>query len=310
MSAVLDSFVLEHAPGPLVELDPALVRARSAFNGLLAALAAVTDDKLTCAWTWDANGVDVRYGFYRTLEILESATSAAGLAVAGSVSTEARDAVAAATASRWALQGILASLTATDLDADPGGGEWTVRQTMGHIIGGQRGYAWGSAWWLSTRDQPRSPGPQRAPDAPFAELPDDDAEAAGSLAVIRHSLDDVVDATSSRYSTMTTDDMQVKSGWSGFPVTIGFRQWRWSSHIVEHTIQIEKTLDMLGRRRSEVDWLVRSVARAFGQLEATVFGRSSAGTAAGVLDQVATAFTEIHPTLQAAVEAAVSAEEW
>ena len=33
--AVLDAFILEKAPGPLVQIDPALVRARVAFGGLL-----------------------------------------------------------------------------------------------------------------------------------------------------------------------------------------------------------------------------------------------------------------------------------
>ncbi len=167
MSAVLDPFVLEHAPGPLVQLDPALVRARVACAALLDTLAAIDDDKLTCLWMWGENAADIRYGFYRAFEIIESASSAAGRALASQPSSEARDAAAAAAASRWALHGVLATLTDADLDADPGGGEWTIRQTMQHIINSQRGYAWGSAYWLSVRDQPRRPGPQRAPDGVF-----------------------------------------------------------------------------------------------------------------------------------------------
>ena len=62
MTAVLDPFVLEHAPGPTVELDPALLRARAALNDLLARLARVDDAALTYVWTWDGNSVDVRYG--------------------------------------------------------------------------------------------------------------------------------------------------------------------------------------------------------------------------------------------------------
>ena len=54
---------------------------------------------------------------------------------------------------------------------------------------------------------------------------------------------------SSRYATLTTDEMAVMGGWSGYPGHGRFPQWRWSSHIEEHTIQIEKTIDMLGHRR-------------------------------------------------------------
>ena len=100
------------------------------------------------------------------------------------------------------------------------------------------------------------------------------------------------------------------AGWSGFPVTIGFRQWRWSSHIREHTIQIEKTLDMLGKRRSEVDWLTRTNAQAFGRLGGSVFGRASAGGAATVLDQVARDLDALAPGIVTAAEAGVPAEDW
>lgn len=160
MPAVIDLFILEHAPGPLVELDPALVRARAAFNATLSAVARFTDNDLASAWTWGGNAVDVRYGFYRLAEILEPATADARRALAAAPSREARDAVAATTEARWRAQAILATLGDDDLDADPGGGEWTIRQTMGHIIGTQRGYAWSSAWWLSVRDEPRAAGPQ------------------------------------------------------------------------------------------------------------------------------------------------------
>src|SRR3954470_19434625 len=310
MTAALDSFILEKAPGPLVELDPALLRARTAFRTTLDVLAGLDDSALLYALTWEGNAVDIRYGFYRVFEILEPATAAALRVLTSSPTTEARDAVAAATASRWQLQGVLATLTDADLDADPGNDEWSIRRTMGHINGSQRGYAWGSAWWMSVRDEPRQEGPQRAPDGMFASMPPDEREADGSLLEVRQQLDDLVDSTSSRYATLTTEEMNIKSGWSGYPVTIGFRQWRWSSHIGEHTFQIEKTIDLLGKRRSEVDWLVRLIAAAYGRFEATAFGRADAGPAGGIFEDVATQLDELRASVLPAAAAAVPAEEW
>ncbi|MEP7158548.1 MAG: DinB family protein [Chloroflexota bacterium] len=310
MSAVLDPFVLQHAPGPLVELDPALVRARSAFRTALAAFAALTEDELTYQWMWDGHEADVRYSFYLgAWEVLARAATEATRAMAGAVSSEPIDAVAATTVARWQLHGVLATLSEADLDADPGSGEWTIRRTLQHTVNSQRGYAWGSAYWLSVRDEPRKPGPQRAPEGVMADFPEEEDEALGDLASIRRELDDAVDATTSRYATLTPEEMQVKAGWAGIPVTIGFRQWRWSSHIVEHTIQVEKTLDMLGRRRSEVDWLVRSVAGAYGRLEAAAFGRADATAAAGVFDRVARELRDLAPSVQAAAVAAVPGDE-
>ena len=155
MSAVLDPFVLEKAPGPLVHIDPSLARARSAFGDLLDTLAALHDEQLIYQWMWGEHHADIRYGFYRVLEMVEGAASAARLALAAQPSSEAREAVGAAAAARWGLHGVLATLDDADLDADPGGGEWTIRRTMGHIINSQRGYAWGSAYWISVRDEPR-----------------------------------------------------------------------------------------------------------------------------------------------------------
>ncbi len=307
MTAVLDPFVLEHAPGPVVALNPAIERLRDAVRATVDDLGSIADDRLTSLWLWDGNEINVRYGFYNALEIIERATSEVGRAVASVASSEARDAIGATTAARWDLDGILAGMTDEDLDADPGGEEWTMRQTLGHIIGSQRGYAWGNAYWLSTRDEPRAPGPQRAPEGLFEAMPSDDDEARGSLADVRRSLHDVVDSTSSRYATLTTEEMAVMGGWYGFPVSIGFRLWRCPSHIEEHTVQVEKTIDLLGRRQTEVARLVRLVLRAYGRLEQLVIGRGADELrTAGVdeaLDRVAGALEELGPSVRAAATA-------
>jgi hypothetical protein len=309
MTSVLDPFVLERAPGPVVALHPAIARLRAADNDAFASLGTILDERLTCLWVWDGNDINVRYGFYRALETLESAAAEVARAIGGSESSEAREAVGATSAARWDLQGVLCGLSDADLDADPGGGEWTVRQTMGHIIGGQRGYAWGSAYWISVRNEPKPEGPRRAPDGLFTSMPEDDQEATGTLADVRQKLDDIVDATSSRYATLSTDEMDSAAGWYGFPVTVGFRMWRWPSHVEEHTVQIEKTLDMLKHRATEVERLVRLNARAMGRLEALVFGRAPEQLdAAGVgttLDRVAGELRDLTATVKSAADAGV-----
>jgi hypothetical protein len=317
-AATLDPFVLEHAPGPVASLHPSILEARAAINGALTDLAGVSDEALGASWDWDGNQADVRYGYYRLLEAVERGKAAAGRALEADPSTEARDAVAAATAARWDLHGILASLDEADLDADPGGGEWTVRRTLAHINSSQRGYAWGSAWWLWARDQPRADGPQRVPLDIFDAAPEEESEAAGSLAEIRAHHDGLIDSTSTRYACLTPDELAVMGGWSGVAVDLAFRQWRWSSHIQEHTVQVEKTLDLLGRRPTEVARLVRLIARAYGRLEAVVFFRSTDAleqatggeSAADVLHSVAAELAQRTPTIVAAAERNIPAPDW
>jgi hypothetical protein len=311
VTATVDPFVLEQAPGPVVAVDPSIEAARVAVRSAMHQLSGMSDASLGCIWNWNGNDADLRYAFYRLLELLETAASELGRALGATASTQARDAVAAASAARWHLHGILAPIDDSTLDADPGGGEWTVRQTLAHIVSSQRGYAWGSAWWLSHRDDPRAEGPQRIPLATFEAMPEEADEALGDLAAITERFDDLLDATAGRYATLTPDDLSVMGGWSGIPVTIAFRQWRWSSHIQEHTVQVEKTLQMLGVAPTEVHRLVRLIADAYGRLEALAFGRELGdGDPSEILRAVDRAVTDLLPGIEAAVRANVLAPDW
>ena len=91
----------------------------------------------------------MRYGAYRAAEALELAELEARTLAAPTMAQEPRAAllVGPATAARWDLYGLLLPLGDSLLDADPGGGEWSIRLVMGHIIASQRGYGWGSSWW-------------------------------------------------------------------------------------------------------------------------------------------------------------------
>jgi hypothetical protein len=62
----------------------------------------------------------------------------------------------------------------------------------------------------------------------------------------------------------------------GTAITVGFRLGRWSSHLREHTIQVDKTMTALGRQPREVDRLIRLVLGQYGRLEAVIFARDPA----------------------------------
>src|SRR5918994_246314 len=237
MTAVIDPFVLEYAPGPLVDLHPSIETLRSAVRGVVDELGTIPDERLESQWMWEGNEVDVRYGFYRALEAIERATSRVARSMVGIPSSEARYTAGATTLARWDLDGLLVAMT-----------------------------------------------------------------------------DDVVDATCSRYATLTTAEMDVMGGWMGFPVTIGFRMWRWPSHIEEHTVQLEKTLDMLSRRQSEVARLNRLITRAYGRLEALVFGHSAAQLGAApaalqILSELASELAGLGPSVRIAADAAIPASD-
>jgi hypothetical protein len=302
---------------PLLELtDPSvarplpapIIRARSAILGAVADLLAIPAGALTLPWAWIGGGEEeVRYGAYRAFEALEQGEIGARLIVAATESTETRAAriIGPATAARWELHGILAGLPDSLLDADPGGGEWPIRAALGHVISAQRAYGWGTAWWQANPHDVADPGlPGALPEGFWVGLPDDAVAAMGPLADVRAALDASLDLGAERLAGIPDDRLALGARWSGFPVTVGFRLGRWSSHIREHTVQVDKTFVMLGREPGEPERLARLVLAAYGRAEATVFGRRPMGPVITAAERITDAALEAADALRAAREAA------
>jgi DinB superfamily len=270
----------ELATVPAVPLHPAVVAARGPLGTVVADLLAIPDDALERHWRWlpsDIDELDVRYGLYRVHERLESAIAAIVSGRDDDVSGEpigpAIPPLEAMAVARWELHGALAGLSAADWDAEPGAGEWTVRQTLGHIIGSQRSYGWYNAWFLS---KGFADGEAiRPPAGALPPEPSEEDEAAGSATEVRARLDDVVDASIAATAALDGADMRVDARWMGMHIPIEFRLGRYGSHIREHTIQVDKTLAMIGRQATEVERVVRLILGSYGRLEALFVGRGA-----------------------------------
>jgi len=172
------------------------------------------------------------------------------------------------------LHGALASVDETDWDTDPGGGEWTIRQTVGHIVAAQRGYSWYNAWYLQqgvVDGEAVFP-----PDGLMPQEPSEEDEGEGTPEVVAARFDEIVDASIAANAGLDATALRVSARWSGLPVTIDFRFGRYGSHTREHTVQVDKTLVMLGRQPTEVERLVRLVMATYGRLEGRLVGRPSA----------------------------------
>jgi hypothetical protein len=287
-----DSATLLTLPAALT--DPGVPKVASSVQAARAALAAATADYLaipeaaiTKRWLWDGrdHGDGVRYGIYRGAETIEVAAARLDAALAGA---PARPPGAirgsAATVARWALQGRLAGLDDAILDGVPKPGEWSAREVMAHTIDGQRSYGAFTRWWLlqplgESRPSRVTPEAEAALDR---ELPGEAAEGAGTLAEIRARFDTVLDEWALRLAELDAAALAAPAMWSGIPVDIDFRLGRWASHIREHTVQLDKTLDWLGYAPSEPARIVRDLHAAWGRLEASIFPVAPAGTDAAV----------------------------
>ncbi len=265
-------------------LPTALEHARAEAIAAARELLAIPEEALTRPWTWiGGSEEEVRYGAYRAAEALEQAEIEARAAVAATDAKELRAAriVGPATAARFDLHGMLLPLDERLLDADPGGGEWSIRLVLGHVIASQRGYGWGTAWWQDRAyDAADRALPARIPEEFFATAPDEaTTEAEGTLEDLRARLDAILDLSAERLAGLPDDRLDFGARWSGFPVTVGFRLGRWSSHLREHSIQVEKTFAMLGHIPDEPARLARHLLAAYGRAESVVFGRQGVDAA-------------------------------
>lgn len=304
---MLDIPLLDNTDQSLARpLQPDVATARADVLAAARDLVSIPDEALTKAWAWKGGSEEeVRYGAYRAAEALEQAEIEARIAVAATDARERRAAwiVGPATAARWDLHGILIPLDDALLDVDPGGGEWSIRLTLGHIISSQRAYGWATAWWQTHGYEADDRAlPQGVPDAFLAELPDEaTTEAEGSLDDLRARLDEILDLSVERLAGLPDDRLDLGARWSGFPVTVGFRLGRWASHIREHAIQIEKTFAMIGHVPTEPARLVRNMLAAYGRAESVVFGRQGVD---GAVDRIAAGAVEARQAIASARGAA------
>jgi hypothetical protein len=270
-------------------IPDALLAARRDVMAAVQDLATITDADMEKAWAWKGDSeIELRYAFYRIFEDFEQAGIDAVAAIRASNLERGRaaDLIAPSTAARWELQGILLQLPDATWDTDPGGGEWTVRQTLGHVVGGQRGYAAATAWWQAQALPVDANLPTARPNV-YEGLPSDEEEEAGTPNELRARLDEVLDRSTERLAGLPPDRLAYGTRWVGFALDIGFRLGRWSSHIREHTIQIEKTLVMIGQTPTEVDRLIRLILAEWGRAEAVVYGLADGGEAAATLAEAA-----------------------
>jgi hypothetical protein len=287
----LDSPLFDETDPSLARpLPEALVAARLDVVTAARELLAIPEAALARTWGWIGGSEDeVRYGAYRAAEALEEAESDARATTATADATERRTAriIAPSTAARWELHGLLMPLDDALLDADPGGGEWTIRLTMGHIISGQRAYAWANAWVQAHGPDPSDPTRQiRVDDSFWNALPDEaTTEAAGTVDDLLARLDAITDRSAERLAGIPDAKLSIPTRWAGFPVSLGFRFGRWSSHFREHGIQIVKTLAMVGHVPDEPALLVRNLLAAYGRAESVVFGRADVDEAAARVAQ-------------------------
>lgn len=163
------------------------------------------------------------------------------------------------------LRGLLAAIDDDLLDRAPAEGEWSVRETLVHAIGVERSYRANTQHALARRDdEPLTLSAERRPQP-------DPADTSGGVLDILAAFAARRAETDAALTGLDAAQMVRPSQWGPYEVPhridVRFRLHRFASHIVEHTVQCEKTIDALGVTLNDPRSVVRSIGATRGAHE-------------------------------------------
>lgn len=239
----------------------------------------LSDTELECEWAWRAYDEGVRYAFFRTYEELRqlAATLATERPAAGSPATCAQTTLAQYHAAYRDLQAVLLGVGDDLLDRPPGEGEWPLRVVLGHMQAVERQF-FARIWHAVERQRRGGDGPARMPDSEVEafvgswedfECTMDGETLAGALA----HYDALHERIVHELAGLGEKELGAPSlWWEGYEVPAQFRLHRLDSHLRQHTVQVQKTLDSLGHVSSEARRLLRLIYEALAQVEGLTIG--------------------------------------
>lgn len=259
----------------------------TAVEALVRATVELTDEDMGRPWTWRMYGEEgLRFALLMTHhELRDLAVRLA--ARRARAPSQAQRILAQYHEANRDMNAVLATVRTADLDRVPAEGEWPVREVAAHMLGAEYGFLTVCACALER---------QRAGNA--AEPTDDEwkvfstpraAERAEVLdALGTATTDGVRDAFAAIHDRVLRELSGVTDGelekdawfWDG-AMPIRFRLHRFEEHLRQHIIQLDKTLDGIGRPPTEAHRLIRNVYVALAAVE------SETATAADLRDGVA-----------------------
>jgi hypothetical protein len=189
-------------------------------------------------WVWRSGTLNVRESLYRTVEDAQAAL----VTVAADSHPESRRILALAQRAFGDLRGLLIGLPGELLDQVPRAGEWSVQETLHHVLSVERRYAAQTVYAPERTDV----DPVRIPEDRLPTAAQTDA--GGNAADLLARLGQARAETNRRLGDVAPAAMTRPSVWVNNTIDVRFRLHRFAAHLAEHTIQCDKTLAALGWR--------------------------------------------------------------
>jgi uncharacterized damage-inducible protein DinB len=156
------------------------------------------------------------------------------------------------------LTGALAGLRDQDLDRVPREGEWPLREVLGHMLGAEYGFL-GVIQYELASDRPGDP---KAAEERFGPWRDEHGYRGpktldGGVADVRNAMYEVHRRVLRELGGLPDADLERNAMFWDGPKPIRFRLHRFEAHMIQHTVQVDKTLVWIDRAPTEAKRLVR-----------------------------------------------------
>lgn len=243
-----------------------------------------SDEDLERAWGWKSYQEGVRHALVRTYEELREL--GVRLETKRSVTrrpvTTAQRILGNYHSSYRDLQAVLLGVDPQAATLSPGNDEWTIHHILGHVMAAERQFYPRTKFAVEQH---------RKGNDYIVEMPLEEVDAiAGDYddferTIYRLSLPGVLAYYTTWHKRILQDLMDIKGleldalskWWEDEPMTVEFRLHRFDSHLRQHIVQVEKTLEGLEIYPSEAKRLIRWVYYALSQVENAAIGEWSIG---------------------------------
>jgi uncharacterized damage-inducible protein DinB len=259
----------------------------------------LSDDDLDQPWAWQSyDSEGIRFAFFRAFEeLLELAVRLRTKRAEMDLPlTPAQLILGQFHTAYLNLQHLLLGVNAELAALPPAEGEWSVRRTLAHIISADIGFYVAIKYALE-QHRARAEGPSKIPDEAWESL--SGLDEASYKALLDSPFDDLQSYHRTLHTSILEDFSNIKEQeldilstyWEVEAMSVRFRMHRFTSHMSQHSIQIEKTLDVIGPPITEVNRLLKKVYLGFSEVGAALIGAWDVGEelrkeTAGTLQQI------------------------
>ena len=234
------------------------------------------DENLELKWTWkDHNSEGIRFAFFVTLQELRQ------LAVTLSTNrpklTPAQHILSQYHAAYMDLQAAILGLSDEDAEKIPSEGEWNAQKVYAHILGADFGFTAIIRYALELhRASKWTQGPIPENEYPrLYAISDDDYDKLmnGPLSRMIWYHQDFHKRIITEFAGIQDNELDLPATfWEETHFPIRHRLHRYEAHIVQHIVQIDKTLVATGQAPNESKRLTRQLYAALAEAEGMLIG--------------------------------------